>query len=882
MDRLLHNKEGFGRLLDLTSDTLILFNQNGICIDIESHSCLWFLQEDVLLGKNLLELLPAHTYQKAIIDFQLVFKGDKTISRNYRLQLHDNLYYANCKLIPFDGMILCRYRDITKRNNVKRQLEKTNEEMKEIQRIAQIGKWTFDVKRQILNSSGFASKEGDTELDSISYEQFLQLIVPEDKEKIKNWLNKNIQHLSKDFISYRIILHGYTYYHNIKCMMRYQNPDGTLILEGFVQDITDIQKRRNDINTLTNVIYNVKDLIIGINQDGSLIFANQQFCDLYHITGNKDIRSYKVYDLLATIKSKDAWIDWCLTMNNKVRVQFIDEHPLADNPNILAFEVKFYKSTEIRGDFSYWMFAQDISDRLHYESEIKRFGQLMDMILDNLPASITVKDINHDFNYLYCNREAINIRYSGSNAFKYMGKNDFDLRPIKKAAITHAEDLQVAETGVPFHRIVKHMDKNGNPVYWDKLKIKVSNPQFSPMIVNIEWNITQQELMKQEILAAKKKAEESDRLKTSFLANMSHEIRTPLNAIIGFSKIIANSNDSNERQEYFKIVDQSNERLLKLINEILNMSKIEAGSITLSMQTVNLQNLCQEVYDTYSFHCPEGVELINDSIDGQTYIYSDKAHIFQVYSSLIDNAFKFAKNGIIRIGFKDKGDKIECYVKDTGPGIPPDELKSIFRRFVKLNSNIEGTGLGLSICHSLIQLMGGKISVLSKVGKGSTFIFTLPKSNNENNISKTAKSVIDIQNKDLKADKQNPTQKSNIKKKTILIAENIDNHFMSIQTMLNEKYNLARAGDGIEAVHLFDQLRPNIVLINNKMPNMDGLEAAKIIHELSPNTPIIMQSESAYALEENKKNATEAGCIDFIIKPVSKEVLSQIINHYLK
>ena len=227
--------------------------------------------------------------------------------------------------------------------------------------------------------------------------------------------------------------------------------------------------------------------------------------------------------------------------------------------------------------------------------------------------------------------------------------------------------------------------------------------------------------------AAKEKAENSERLKSAFLANMSHEIRTPLNAIVGFSRLVAEVESPEDKAEFCRIIEENNERLLHLINELLDLSKIEANMIQLKPESINMHTLCTEVYNRFNLQSTSEIQLINETKNINLYAFADKNRTIQVISNLIDNALKFTERGNIRFGCYPKGDQIEIYVSDTGIGIPKDKIASIFDRFVKANENMYGTGLGLSISKMLVEKMNGKISVQSVLGKGTTFKFTLPK-----------------------------------------------------------------------------------------------------------------------------------------------------------
>ena len=228
----------------------------------------------------------------------------------------------------------------------------------------------------------------------------------------------------------------------------------------------------------------------------------------------------------------------------------------------------------------------------------------------------------------------------------------------------------------------------------------------------------------------KERAEQSERLKSVFLANMSHEIRTPLNAIVGFSRIISEVDDAENKAEICRIIEDNNEQLLHLINDLLDLSKIEANMVNYNIQPISMNELCQEIYRSFELRFQEGILFVNEAIGEDHFALADKSRVIQVFSNLIENALKFTKHGSIRIGYEVKGNLIEAYTTDTGIGIAEDKIGSIFDRFVKANEHVQGTGLGLSICKTLVEKMGGSIHVESKAGKGTTFRFTLPLAEN--------------------------------------------------------------------------------------------------------------------------------------------------------
>lgn len=899
MDRILHDVDNAHKILQLTSDTLILVDKNGTCLDIDPHSDLWFLQEDRLLGKNLFNLLPDHTFQKLLPDFRRVTQQGITVNRNYRLPLEGGeTYYFKCIMQPYDGdKVLCQYRDITARSNVKLQLERTNYELKEIQKAAQIGQWKYSSRERTFYYRGYNGIVCTEEERSINFQDYYETILSEDLPAVNTWMEANRRELLKEYIEYRILLEGQVYYMRQQCYLRNEEEDGNIVLEGYIQNITDIQRKRNDINTLTHAINNAKESVYAARRDGTLIFANRQFRLNHRIAEQADLSLIRVFDVVGDMTCIEDWEERYRSIREGQTLNFLAYQPLKHDKNTLAFEGTMYSVTTDDGEETFWSFTHDISERIRYESQIKRFNRIMGTTMENIPAGIVVKDIENDFRYIYRNRESYNRDISSENA---IGMNDFDYYPPEMAQQKRKEDMEIAATGKGMHWIMEGKDKNGNLLILDKQKIMVESEDFSPIIVSIEWDITQLELMRRELIESKEKAETSDKLKSAFLANMSHEIRTPLNAIVGFSRIISESDNAEERREYYEIVDANNERLLQLINEILDLSKIESGIVEFTYGPVRLHTLCKEIHDAHVFRCPQGVELRFDSPDEALSIHSDKNRIFQVFSNLIGNAFKFTTEGSVSYGYKQEGERVVFYVKDTGLGIEPEKLGRVFQRFAKLNNFAQGTGLGLSICKTIIERLGGEIAVSSEVGTGTTFTFWLPLENviqdTETGTNShlpgeavgTQPSEVLPGKEDTPCPKEETTEKeedlrataAGTEKATILIAEDTDSNFDLLNAILGRKYHLVRARDGMEAVTMYNEVNPDLILMDIKMPNLDGLEATRIIRQLSAEVPIIAQS--AYAYEHDRNAAEEAGCNDFISKPIAQEKLKEKIKKWLK
>ena len=397
---------------------------------------------------------------------------------------------------------------------------------------------------------------------------------------------------------------------------------------------------------------------------------------------------------------------------------------------------------------------------------------------------------------------------------------------------------------------VETRDENGKPL----------------TLVGSSLVISERKKMEDELLSAKDRAEESNRLKSAFLANMSHEIRTPLNAIIGFSNILASAEEEQEKQEYINIIESNNTLLLQLISDILDLSKIEAGTLEFSYSNVELNDIISEIESVAQYRTKaNGIELVAEKALPSLRIKTEKNRLMQVLNNLLNNATKFTSQGSITFGYELRDKQLYFYVKDTGCGIPADKVDSIFGRFVKLNSFVQGTGLGLSICQTIVEHMGGHIGVESEEGKGSTFWFIIPYQPAETGTKKEEEHQPITVQKD---------------KLTILIAEDNESNYRLFQSILKRDYNLVHAWDGKEAVDLFKKHNPQIILMDINMPVMDGYEATQEIRKLSLDVPIIAVTAFAYASDEQR--VMENGFDGYMAKPINAPQLRQQIAAILQ
>ena len=508
--------------------------------------------------------------------------------------------------------------------------------------------------------------------------------------------------------------------------------------------------------------------------------------------------------------------------------------------------------------------------RWQVETSLQQSQQTMQKVLDNINANIFVNDYD-TLNTLFANKPAREEAGQVPENAKCWEMLNAGLNGM----CNHCPKAQLLDanhqpTGVHFWE-----DYNPLTDRWytiQSMAIQWIDGKWA--IMELATDITTRKQVELELIQAKEKAEEADRLKSAFLANMSHEIRTPLNAIVGFSSLLAEIDEAEERKTYLSIVQKNNELLLNLISDILDISKIEAGTIDLTPTWVDVHQICREVITTFSHkEHNEAVELRFDESLPQVMIYADRNRIMQVLSNFMTNALKFTTEGSVTLSYSLENDnEVRFCVTDTGKGIPAEDQADIFNRFVKLDSFAQGAGLGLSICQNLVEGMGGKIGVQSREGEGACFWFTHPYTPNVQSVSEveTGSETIVSTSKAV----------SGGYKPLILVAEDMDSNYMLIEALLKRDYRLLRAYTGNEAIELFNAQNPDLVFMDMKMPDMDGIEATIALRKTGTQVPII--ALTAFAYDSDKKRAIDAGCDDFLTKPISPPELRKVVSKWTK
>jgi PAS domain S-box-containing protein len=521
---------------------------------------------------------------------------------------------------------------------------------------------------------------------------------------------------------------------------------------------------------------------------------------------------------------------------------------------------------------------QDITERKKNEESLRLFRKL----IDNSNDAIEVIDIKTG-QYLDVNKKACSDL--GYTREELLNMKVFDVDPNHNNETFKSMSKKFNPSGSMLLE-TQHKRKDGS-IFPVEVNITLVELEKS-YIISVVRDITERKHYEHELIKAKEKAEESDSLKSAFLANMSHEIRTPMNGILGFTELLKEPMLSGEEQKkYVDIIEKSGMRMLSIINDIISISKIEAGQIEVSIAETNINDQLEYIYLFFKKEANlKNVDLsVGDFLPkDEAIIKTDREKVYAVLINLVKNAIKFTKEGSITFGCGKKGEFLEFYVKDTGTGVPEEKREIIFDRFRQgsedMNRDYEGAGLGLAICKGYLEMIGGKIWMYPNMykdpesgishEKGSAFYFTIPLQLNDTQLLSQG-STEDLE--------KFQTQNKNLK---VLIAEDDEVSQIYINKIAKDfSKKVLNASNGVEAVEICKN-NPDLdlILMDLKMPVMGGLEAVRKIREF--NKDIIIIAQTAYGMTGDKENSIEAGCNDYISKPLNRNELIELVNNYFE
>jgi hypothetical protein len=538
--------------------------------------------------------------------------------------------------------------------------------------------------------------------------------------------------------------------------------------------------------------------------------------------------------------------------------------------------------------------VQKVAEETLRENEEKYYElyTLLRMMSDTMPDMLWAKDLNG--RYIFTNKSICKNMLNARDTSEPIGKTDVFF--AQRERDLHPENLQYHTFGelccdsdkVTLQKMKEmQFDEYGNIkgkfLYLDVYKAPlIDNNGKLIGVVGSARDITEKRKTLDDLVIAKERAEESDRLKSAFLANMSHEIRTPMNGILGFAGLLKEPKLSCEQQQkYIQIIEKSGARMLNIINDIVSISKIESGIVDINLSETNINNQLQFVYDSLildagnknlklSFNCA--------LTEKEAMIKTDSEKYYGIISNLVKNAVKYTDKGTIEFGYVSKGEEFEFYVKDTGIGIPKERQKAIFERFIQADiidkMARQGAGLGLAISRAYVDMLGGKIWVESEEAKGSTFFFTLP-------CNLDSKEKINISTAFMDESEAKPITPK-ISGLKVLIAEDDEASEMLISIELeNFSKEILKVTTGLAAIEICRK-NPDIdlVLMDIQMPGMNGYEATRKIREF--NKDVIIIAQTAFALTGDREKAIESGCNNYISKPIKQTELMELIQTYFK
>ena len=481
-----------------------------------------------------------------------------------------------------------------------------------------------------------------------------------------------------------------------------------------------------------NIFANIPAGVEIYDKDGYLIDLNNKDLEIFGVVNKSDVIGVNFFDnpnvpqgIRDRVRNEDL-VDFRLNYSFEQAGGYYE----TSRCNVIELYAKVSKLYDNEGNFNgYILINIDNTEQIDAMNRIRDFENFFLMISDY--AKVGYAKLN------LLNRKG----YAIKQWYKNLGEEEDALLDEVVGVYTHMHP-EDRKRFLDFYDEVRdgkrrhfqgemRIRRPGTKNEWNWVSSNVMVTNYKPEeneieIIGINYDITELKETEAELIQARDKAEMMDRLKSAFLANMSHEIRTPLNAIVGFSDLLVETEELEERQEYIKIVRENNDLLLQLISDILDLSKIEAGTFEFTNGDVDVYLLCEDIVRSMRMKAKEEVELVLDNHLPVCHVISDRNRIHQVISNFVNNAMKFTSEGSIHVGYKLKDGELEFYVEDTGIGIEKEQLPHIFERFVKLNTFVHGTGLGLSICQSIVEQLGGRIGVDSEKGKGSRFWFTIP------------------------------------------------------------------------------------------------------------------------------------------------------------
>ena len=786
---------------------------------------------------------------------------------------HSHIVHNNRgEILYYEGTLT----DITQRKFAEKALRESEKRYQTLIETSQDGISLFDLTGKLLyfnqRKKLMMGYESDEEFIKINT---LDMIHPDDRELGQNLFaelmvtggisNKELRIIKKD---------GTFFWAEFNAQILKEAEGSQQYIMDTMRDITERKRNAEDmrlrLSQLRQIIDLVPSYIFAKDIDGKFLLVNKALSEVFglepeEITGKTD-RDYG-----ATEEQADGYRKADMTVIERGVPLFIPEEQVLRKDG----ELGWFQTVKIPYKHPGWDrpailgVATEISERIKIEDELRRSEERFRKLFESHAAVKLLIDPESG-SIIDANKAA--AEFYGWNIEKLRGMNIFDICMLSREELKQRLEKSNQDKGIFFESVHRLANGSARDVEIFASRINIEDHKYLHTIVH---DITDKKRILTDLIIAKEKSEESDRLKTAFMHNISHEIRTPMNAIVGFTSLMESSDLSEEtRKQYFDIISQSSNQLLSIISDIVDISNIETGHLKITSEKVNINILLRNLYEQNSYKAR--LENISFKVsvalnDSSAITICDEIKLIQVISNLLNNAFKFTSKGSVEFGYSTVNDYLQFYVKDTGTGISEENFSKIFDRFYQIENPFikpGGTGLGLSICKAYVELMGGRIWLESEPGKGSTFYFTLP--------------FLNVQGTYI--EKKNDSEDESFviaSGRVILIAEDDDiNYFLLTEMISGNNIKIVRAKNGLEAVDRCEKMMDiDLVLMDLKMPVMDGFVATSKIKSHRPDLPVI--AITAYAKDTDRDKVFSSGFSDYVSKPIEKSQLIKLLRKYL-
>lgn len=813
---------------------------------------------------------------------------NETISFTVRYKDNTKTYennqwkYGTIQGVPFDiakdGTVL-KYvgfiRDETKWQNMNLELKDYMSRINLINNSCQIIQWVYNIENQTINTY---TDNSILQGVDFSIDTYLTYVHEDDRAFVKSKFDlMNKKEITSIDYEFRLMIPKYENYQSVTITgtAQYDNNGELIKYIGIRQNSTKINQLNKELEA-----NNSKMLIAIKNADVDYwsFDCNSKTFDISYKDNSSTLNGNSVYTIEEYFEKFEYGDVDILYKNLNEMINGVAEEFNIDTKYRIRNGNGEWHYTAITGVpfsrdkdgkiTSYTGLRKDNTVLVEAKLKLSHTNQLLETIINRIPCSLFLKDVESDYKYINANKGFYGTT-DGTHK-SVINKTDYDLFPKEVADKFRDEDLEIANS-VGTVTVAKDIfEFDGEKRYLETTKEAFLFSDGRKLILGLTLDVTETKKLHDELLLAKNKAEQSDKLKSAFVANMSHEIRSPLNAIVGFSELILEATSDEERQEYSNIINTNNKLLLRLIGDILDLSKIESGLMEFRFETVDIV----DYFNNLSVSMKQLVTNPNiDFIAINPYkkctAKTDINRFGQVFTNFVTNSIKYTEKGFIKMEYECVDNGIKISVSDSGIGITAEKHKRVFSRFEKFDNFAQGTGLGLSICKAIIEALNGKIGFTSEVGVGSTFWAWVPCSIDF--------SVVDTDDNEKTVEQNSRTKplKDVGKELNILVAEDNDSNYLLIKHIL-KRYNLTRAINGKEAVEFAQHSKFDVILMDMKMPIMTGIEATIAIRKFDDD--ILIFALTAQAFDSDKEAAIRAGCDDFLIKPINKTVLIETLE----